>query len=478
MVLGGGYDMTARESLPSPFDEVEAEESYSTDTFPQVDVQSQVFRDERELTNHLWTTASASSPTLSLASARAMASYIETVKCNSQNVCLVLRCTLSMLPEHFDNELDLSDTGRKLLDSSPEKFIECYGEYCIAGQIRQSSFFAVCTYSSPDAEELDKFTAALGVAKSGGTAGLDDTTDLVKGTKSHALSIKESHRFCINGVEGEIGLSWLEHATVAEAWQGFRFDYKPVPQVALLKHYSSILPGEITRPKSHHEISWDMSEAVWKHALLNMAARSKAVTQSATLATLDKISDRLDALSDSSNGSDSSEVKEILSKLDEVRDQLRKPVRPAIKAELQALAANDQKRCVEDEWSHGAGPWESCSEDVWQFGISPSRGAELGIATADIQTSTKTCQLPDTGALKTQKPDPIRIDVPGRAIIGAKLRNRYADPREGGKWKRVGGWLGRDTFSVKVETRHTRGCDWELTVWSVPQRLYEDDGLD
>jgi hypothetical protein len=252
-----------------------------------------------------------------------------------------------MPPEHFDNELDLSDTGRKLLDSSPEKFIECYGEYCITGQIRQSSFFAVCTYSSPDAEELDKFTAALGAAKSGGEAGLDDTTDLVKGTKSHASSIKESHRFCINGVEGEIGLSWLEHATVTEAWQGFRFEYKPVPQVALLKHYSSLLPGEIARPKSHYEVSWDLTEAVWKHALLNMAARSKAATQSATLATLDNISDRLDALSNSSNGAEDNEVKEILAKLDDVRDRLRKPARPAIKAELQALAANDQKRCVE-----------------------------------------------------------------------------------------------------------------------------------
>lgn len=347
MVLGGGYDMTARESLPSPFDEVEAEESYSTDTFPQVDVQSQVFRDEQELTNHLWNTASASSPNHSLASVKAMSSYIRTAKCNRENACLVLRCTLSMPPEHFDHELDLSDTGRKLLDRGPEKFVECYGEYCIAGQIRQSSFFAVCTYSSPDAEELEKFTAVLGAAKSEGEAGLNATTDLVKGTKSHASSIKESHRFCITGVEGEIGLSWLEHATVAEAWQGFRFDYKPVPQVALLKHYSSILPGEVGRPRSHHDISWDVTEAVWKHALLNMAARSKATTQRATLATLDRISDRLDTLSNSNATSQSSEVKEILSKLDEVRDQLRKPARPAIKAELQALAANDQKRCIE-----------------------------------------------------------------------------------------------------------------------------------
>jgi hypothetical protein len=347
MVLGGGYDMTARESLPSPFDEVEAEESYATDTFPQVDVHSQVFRDEQELTNHLWTAASASSPNHSLASAKAMASYMKTAKCNSENACLVLRCTLSMPPEHFDNELDLSDTGRKLLDNSPKDFIECYGEYCIAGQIRQSSFFAVCTYSSSDAEELEKFTAVLEAPKTGGEAGLNATTDLVKGTKSHASSIKESHRFCINGVEGEIGLSWLEHANVAEAWQGFRFDYKPVPQVALLKHYSSILPGEIPRPSVHHDISWGLTEAVWKCALLHMAIRSKAVTQGTTLATIDQISDRLDTMSNSGINSNSTEVKEILTKLEEVGNQIRKSARPAIKAELQTLAANDLKRCVE-----------------------------------------------------------------------------------------------------------------------------------
>lgn len=339
--------MAAHESLPSPFDEVEAEESYSTDTFPQVDVQSQVFRDEQDLTNHLWSAASASSPNHSLASVKAMASYIKTAKCNSQNACLVLRCTLSMPPEHFDNELDLSDTGRTLLDSSSDKFIECYGEYCIAGQIRQSSFFAVCTYSSQDAKELEKFTAVLGAAKSEGELSLNATTDLVKGTKSHASSIKESHKICINGVEGEIGLSWLENANVAEAWQGFRYDYKPVPQTALLKHYSSILPGEIKRPTSHHDVSWEMTEAIWKCALLHMAARSKAATQSATLATLNEISDRLEALSNSHPNSESSEIKEILSKLEDVRGQLRQPARPAIKAELQAMAANEQKRCAE-----------------------------------------------------------------------------------------------------------------------------------
>lgn len=130
--------------------------------------------------------------------------------------------------------------------------------------------------------------------------------------------------------------------------------------------------------------------------------------------------------------------------------------------------------CRRDEWSHGAQLWDGCSEDTWQFGISPSRAADLGVA--DIETSVKTCKLPDTGSIVCQKPDPMRHEVPGRVIIGARLKNKYPDPREGGKWKRVGGWLGRDTFSIKVETRHTRGCDWEFTVWSVPRSLYEGDG--
>lgn len=347
MVLGGGYDMAARESLASPFEEVEAEETYSADTFPHVDVQAQVFRDAQELTNHLWTTASASSPYHSPATVKAMASYMRTARCNSENACFVLRCMLSMPPEHFDGELDLSDTGRRLLDSSSEKFTECYGEYCIAGQVRQSSFFAVCTYSSKDTEELERFTATLGEAKSEGKSGLNATTDLVKGMKLHASSIKESHKFCISGVEGEIGLSWLENATVAEAWQGFRFDYKPVPQIALLKHYSSILPGEIKRPTALHDVSWEVTEAIWKCALLQMTAQSKSTSQASTLATLNKINDRLDTISNTDASSDAGEIKEILSTLESLRDRLRRPAQPLIKAELEATSAGDQKRCVE-----------------------------------------------------------------------------------------------------------------------------------
>jgi len=348
MVLGSGQDMTTRETLPSPFEEVDVEDSYSTETFPQVDVQAQVFRDERELTEHMWSMASASSPSSSLASVKSMASYIRTTKCNAENACLILRCTLSMPPEHFDGELDLSDTGRQMLDKSPQTFIDSYGEYCVTGYIRQSSFFAVCTYSSTNAEELDKFTSTLGTSGSPDKSRIDVASDLVKGTKSHPPSIRESHKFNISGVEGEIGLSWLENATVTEAWQGFRFDYKPVPQIAILKHYSSILPGEIPRPAKSHEVSWHINEAVWKCALLQMATRSKSTQQHATILTLSKLSERLEELSSSLNDEATvAEVKEIISKLEGLRNQERKPARAAIKAEVEALAESDQKRCVE-----------------------------------------------------------------------------------------------------------------------------------
>ena len=347
MVLGGGYDMIARESLPAPFEEIDVEDSYSTETFPQVDVQAQVFRDEQDLTEHLWSMASASSPSSSLAAVKSMASYIKTAKCNTENACLILRCTLSMPPEHFDGELDLTDTGRQMLDKSPQKFIDSYGEYCITGYIRQSSFFAVCTYSSTNVEELDKFTSTLGASGSPDKSKIDAASDLVKGTKSHSSSIRESHKFNISGVEGEIGLSWLENATVAEAWQGFRFDYKPVPQVAILKHYSSVLPGEIPRPTGSREVSWHINEAVWKCALLQMAARSKSAQQHATIVKLSTISERLDVLGSSKDEASVVEVKEIISQLEEMRNKARKPTRPAIKAEVEALADSDQERCVE-----------------------------------------------------------------------------------------------------------------------------------
>jgi hypothetical protein len=347
MVLGSGYDMITREPLPSAFEEVDVEDSYSTETFPQVDVQAQVFRDEQELTEHLWSLASATSPSSSLASVKSMASYIKTAKCNAENACLILRCTLSMPPEHFDGELDLTDTGRRMLNSSPQKFIDSYGEYCVTGYIRQSSFFAVCTYSSTNAEELEKFTSTLGASGSPDKSKIDEASDLVKGAKSNSPSIRESHKFNISGVEGEIGLSWLENATVTEVWQGFRFDYKPVPQVAILKHYSSVLPGEIPRPTKSHEISWHINEAVWKCALLQMAARSQSAPQHATIVSLSNLSERLDVLGGSKDESAVVEVKEIISKLEDLRNQARKPTRPAIKAEVEAMAESDQERCVE-----------------------------------------------------------------------------------------------------------------------------------
>ncbi|KAF2445186.1 hypothetical protein P171DRAFT_473055 [Karstenula rhodostoma CBS 690.94] len=472
MSLGGGYDMARRESLPSPFEEVDPDDSYDscTDVFPQVDVHTQLFRDERELTDVLRSMTAASISHLSVASVNAIAGYIRESKCNSQNMCLVLRCTLSMPPEHFDRELDLSEEARRTLEDSPDNFLKYYGEYCITGQIRQSSFYAVCSYSSTDTAQLDALAAALGGTGTVNKTSFAAATQLVTSIESHSSSVQETHRFHIAGVEGEGGLAWLENAKIPEAWKGFRAEYKPIPQVALVKHYSSILPGKIGRPVAGYEIPRDIAEALWQCALLQMAARSKATYQGTLILKLDRIEERLSVLTCSNDDADLGEVRDILKTLDNIQAQLRKPTWPAIKAEIDRMPVTP-----ENKWSHSELVWDSCGDDLWEFGISLPRAVEVGIPSADIETHSKTCQLEDTGRCITQKPDPIRLETPGRRIIGAKLMNRYPDPRQGGKWMRVGGWLGGDIFSVKVETRHNRGCHWVLTVWSIPENLLEGD---
>lgn len=347
MVPGGGYDIATHESLPSAFDSVDVEDNYSADTFPQVDVQAQVFRNAYELTDSLWPLATASYSSLSAATVKTLAPYIRTAKCNSNNACLVLRCTLSMPPEHFDSELDLTDEARELLQSSPDKFTKSYGEYCVAGQIRESSFFALCTYSSTNTAELVTFTSKLNATGSTEKPGIDVATDLTKDTESHGSSIKESHRFHISGVEGEVGLSWLNNATVTEAWQGFRVDYKPVPQVALLKHYSSVLPGQIERPTSHQHTSCNITEAMWKGALLEMTARSATAQPSSTITTIEALNQRLDKSSSSQEAISDSEMTAILSKFDALRVQLQNARGPVIKMALEAVAEKDKERCVE-----------------------------------------------------------------------------------------------------------------------------------
>jgi hypothetical protein len=336
MNVGGGYDMAKRESLPSPFEEVDIDGSYDsfTDVFPQVNVHTQLFRDERELTDLLRSMTAASVSYLSIASVKAIAGYIRESKCNSQNMCLFFRCTLSMPPEHFDRQLELSEEARQTLEADPENFFKCYGEYCIAGQIRQSSFYAVCTYSSTETAELDAFAAALGGTGTVNKSSFADATELMTRIESHSSSVQETHRFHITGVEGEGGLSWLENAKLHEAWEGFRDEYKPIPQVALLKHYSSILPGKIGRPTTRYEISRDIAEALWQCALLQMAARSKATYQGTLILALDRIQERLDVLGCSNDDADLREVSDIFKTLENVHIQLRKPAWPAIKAEI------------------------------------------------------------------------------------------------------------------------------------------------
>ncbi|KAK7192713.1 hypothetical protein DPSP01_006857 [Paraphaeosphaeria sporulosa] len=471
MNIGGGYDMARRESLPSPFEEVYIDDSYdSTDVFPQVDMHTQLFRDERELTDSLRSMTTASVSHLSVASVNTVSGYIRESKCNSQNMCLILRCTLSMPPEHFDRELDLTEEARRTLETDPDGFLKQYGEYCITGQIRQSSFYAVCTYSSTETGQLDALAAALGGTGTVNQTSFSAAAQLMTSMALHSPSVQETHRFHIAGVEGEGGLSWLENAKIPEAWEGFRTEYKPIPQVALVKHYSSVIPGKIDRPVTGYDVPRDIAEALWQCALLQMAARSKATFQGTLILNLDRIQERLSILTCSDDDEDHTEVNDILKTLENIQVQLRQPAWPAIKAEIGQSSATP-----ENKWSHSEFVWDSCGDDLWEFGISPSRAVELGIPAANIETHSKTCQLEDTGRLITLKPDPIRLETPGRRIIGAKLLNKYLDPRQGGKWMHVGGRLGGDTFSVKVETRHNRGCHWVLTVWSIPEGLLEGD---
>lgn len=342
MSIGGGYDMARRESLPSPFEEVYLDDNYDTDVFPQVDVHTQLFRDERELTDLLRSITAASVSYLSIASVNAIAGYIRESKCNNQNLCLVLRCTLSMPPEQFDRELELSEEARRTLEANPDDFLKHYGEYCITGQIRQSSFYAVCTYSSTETAQLDAFAAALGGTGTVNQTSFAAATQLMTSMKSHSSSVQETHRFHIAGVEGEGGLSWLENAKIPEAWEGFRAEYKPIPQVALVKHYSSILPGKIDRPVAGYEVPRDMAEALWKCALLQMAARSKATYQGTLILKLDKIQELLSVLTCSNDDNDLKEVKDILETLETIQIQLRKPAWPAIKAEIDQLSVTPE----------------------------------------------------------------------------------------------------------------------------------------
>ncbi|CAG8962000.1 hypothetical protein HYFRA_00014108 [Hymenoscyphus fraxineus] len=175
------------------------------------------------------------------------------------------------------NGLDLAFT---------ENFQENYGQYCITGLRRRSTFLAVSTYTSENKEELDRYVA--GVAASFKTPKFS-LGAAAKFEISHATSmssIKEHHKINVVGIDTKHISLCLSTVDLQNAWESFIKYFKPTPYLALLTPYID-LKIPLPRPKASSIIPREFQEASDLVFALRLAAQAHSMTQ-ARIAT-DKV---------------------------------------------------------------------------------------------------------------------------------------------------------------------------------------------
>ncbi|OQO12590.1 hypothetical protein B0A48_02052 [Cryoendolithus antarcticus] len=478
--IGAGYDPSTHEILASPFfglrdnEDSDGEDERNDDGDSKQGVSfalhDEAFTDAAKLADYLESWTSGPGPPLSVEQMREFGGYVKSLQCGQDRAVHVLRGTVSESARHFHEELLLTPQAKTSLAGDATKFTTSYGEYCITGYVREASFVAITSYANDDSNGLVRSTTGLSLKSGKFRADRSAASDGASPTGDQV-----SRKALVSGMEEDDSLAISRESDLTKAWEKFRGQHELLPRVALLEHYSGILPEQIVRPTRAVTLGFDASSALWQCDVLQMLSRSLSTDSSTTTERLEVVYDQLDMHTRTRASAEDLEAEKLIEELNKISASLRDIARNTkqkmtLRSELDVLSVKQEPLYPEGQWSHK--PFNTSAETIWAMGITPETFASLGISPDIPLAHAKTCVLDDSDRMTTQKPEPLRIEVPGCRIIGAVLKNRYADPRHGGKWARVGGWLGRDTFSVKFETQHFRGCDWELTVWSVSEEMF------
>ncbi|KAK6441886.1 hypothetical protein LTR95_001887 [Oleoguttula sp. CCFEE 5521] len=478
--IGAGCDPSTHEVLASPFFGLNNEDDSDDDDEDARAVDSkqvvsfalhdEVFTDAIRLADYLETWTSGPGPPLSVEQMRELGEYVKSLQCGQGRAVQVVRGTVTEKARQFHDELLLTPQAKAVLSEGGERFREGYGEYCVTGHIRQASLVAISSYGTDEVNGLTRSSTGLSLSSKRSNGEQSGTSNGPSPTGD-----QRSRKVLVSGIKADDGLAIGQESDLTKAWQHFREKHELMPRVALLEHYSSLLPGQIERPTKNVTLGFDTSSALWRCAVLQMLSHSLTAVSQTTIERLEVIHEKMNTHIKPQESAENAAVEKLGDELDEISISLREMARRSehkttLQSQLEALSIKQEPLYPEGQWSHK--PFNTSPETVWSFGVTPDTLSSLGISPDIPLSHTKTCVLDDSDRMTTQKPEPLRIEVPGCRIVGAVLKNRYADPRHGGKWARVGGWLGKDTFSVRFETQHFRGCDWELTVWSVSEEMF------
>ncbi|KAH6860533.1 hypothetical protein B0T12DRAFT_499419 [Alternaria alternata] len=217
-----------------------------------LEISSKILRDEETLLQYMTSDTRA----------------LKTAQCSKKSMIVIKRCTIMLPAEHYERLLELSDEAESCFGR-----LNWYGQYCITGRTRQSTFFAVSTYSADTKQELDRFASTLSVDFNGKAVSVEAASSFEMGSSNMSGSIRETHEVVVVGCSSRNLQHRLHTIDIQKAWVDFLEHYTPIPVLAHITHYANI-DIRIKHPEGSLSITEDFRNAAELAQLLQVAARS------------------------------------------------------------------------------------------------------------------------------------------------------------------------------------------------------------
>lgn len=444
MQLGDGYDIDKFQSVSSALSEVNIVRTGPEGVAITVDFQSHIIRTKEDLDTQIDVSMSLSSSITPLFSLAESSAYLKSIKCNETSMTTIIRCTITSSSREILSTPKLSEGALKCLKKSLfeprdfEKFYGRYGQYCVWGRISLSTLSATCIHTAKSKEKLDKFTLEIGGSYN--LVGLDAISKYIKKAQSSKIETKISVQMTGCSTAG-IG-NYISASEFERVLKGFMDNHRPVPQLAILKHYSNLY-AKITRPSERPLLPKDISNAYQTCLSLQVISRTcKMIKAAEVLPKLAAETKTLSGIRPSMIGWES-DLQAVQGHLTALKADLEKvPVMQTLYQQAQTAATNIELR----KWYKGtaiasvAGVTDKCA--------SHPLANEIELKPYNLKK----------GAWSLRSGD--------RVIIGFRVLS-LQNESSNGSWRLNKGWIGGNLLEVEFSPAFLQDCKWTVEVWSV-----------
>ena len=280
MKIGSGYDLHKQQSLRSPFWPCHPSCELPSTDLHTLEISNKILRDEETLLQYMTSDTRALASVFTVFNLKASLETLKTARCSKTSMTVIKRCTITLPAEHYEHMLELSDEAESCFgrlnwygEDNARTFKTRYGQYCITGRTRQSTFFAVSTYSADTKQELDRFASTLSADFNRKEVSVEAASSFEMGSSHISGSIRETHEVVVVGCSSRNLQYRLHTIDIQKAWVDFLEHYTPIPVLAQITHYANI-DIRIPHPQGPLSITEDFRNAAELAQLLQVAARS------------------------------------------------------------------------------------------------------------------------------------------------------------------------------------------------------------